>query len=121
MVMDVLIRCTHRLGYDNQALHRQAETLTRGIIASIPYFLAADLEQYVEAIRDNRQVIIGRPVGGLLLLHPLYVATKCSIVSPSPQGYFTKCLSWIGHNMGIGQAKLLTKVSASNTREIVDS
>lgn len=46
----------------------------------------------------------GKPVGGLFLLHPLWVMTVSFVVSPEMQASARHCLAWIGTNMGIGQA-----------------
>lgn len=85
--------------YHNQRYNR---------VDSIPPHNVHDYEQMIRS--SNGSPHTGRAVGGLLLLHPLFVLATCSIV-PSPiHTYVTKCLAWIGENMGIGQAKLMSKV-----------
>jgi len=51
----------------------------------------------------------GRPVGGLLLMHPIYVASTLLIVPQHMREYMKECLEWIGMHMGIGQASLFAK------------
>lgn len=116
MLLDILIRLASRItgAVQNDAVTRwvrQAHILINDIIASIPYHLADNVHDYERTIRwSNSSPRIGRAVGGLLLLHPLFVLATCSIV-PSPiHTYVTKCLAWIGKNMGIGQATLMSKV-----------
>lgn len=48
-----------------------------------------------------------RIVGGLLLLHPLYVIARCTTVAGSDREYFVRTLRWIGSEMGISQATVL--------------
>jgi len=53
---------------------------------------------------------VGKPVGGLLLMHPLYVVTQMSIVSEDMKQYARRTLEWIGEEMGIGEAIVLANV-----------
>ena len=52
--------------------------------------------------KENAATILspGRPVGGLLLMHPIYVASKLSIVLQQTREYMTDCLEWIAKHMG---------------------
>ncbi|KAL2847843.1 hypothetical protein BJY01DRAFT_163826 [Aspergillus pseudoustus] len=96
----------------------KASGLVKDILASIPYHLAKDLSAVdmssstTSGLRTSPTPApgVGRPVGGLLLLHPLYVLSSCTIVPPSVQMYVRKCLAWIGEHMGIGQATVMSKV-----------
>ncbi len=56
----------------------------------------------------------GRSVGGLLLMHTIYVASNLSIVPQQIRLYLKDCLEWIGMYMGIGQASLFAKVRISD-------
>jgi hypothetical protein len=85
-------------------LQRDARALAIDIAASVPFHLTS--RPYVAPNVHSP----GRPVGGLLLLHPLYVASTLHIVPQELQNYFRRCLAWIGNNMAIGQASLLAKV-----------
>ena len=81
------------------------------LVASIPFHLAEDLQVFLQdESAAARKIKPGKSVGGLLLLHPLCIASKLSIVPPRLQDYTRECLEWIATNMGIGQASLLTKV-----------
>lgn len=119
MLLDILIRLVSRIGGFRQTdtvtrWEQQANILIDDIIASVPYHLTDSPHNYQQAIRSpSSSPGIGRSVGGLLLLHPLYVLSTCSIV-PSPiHTYATKCLAWIGQYMGIGQGTLMSKVLLS--------
>ena len=54
---------------------------------------------------------VGRSAGGLLLMHPMNVVAKMSIVSPELQNYARDIMSWIAQEMGIGEASVLSDVS----------
>lgn len=117
MLLDFLIRLASRIGGSIQTdtvtrCKQQADILINDIIASIPYHLTNNLHNYQKAIRSpSSSPAIGRSVGGLLLLHPLYVLSTCSIVPPPIHTYAMKCLSWIGQYMGIRQGTLMSKVT----------
>lgn len=85
-------------------LQRDARALAIDIAASVPFHLTSR-PYAVPAVESP-----GQPVGGLLLLHPLYVASTLHIVPQELRIYFRRCLAWIGSNMAIGQASLLAKV-----------
>ncbi|KAL3482776.1 hypothetical protein BJX62DRAFT_231450 [Aspergillus germanicus] len=88
---------------------KKASGLVDDILASIPYHLANDLSAWPSHITN---ISTGRrpPMGGLLLFHPLYVLSSCTIVPPSVQMHVRKCLAWIGEHMGIGQATVMSKL-----------
>lgn len=115
MLLDILVRCTRRLPTvdegDILALQQRADMLVAAIVASIPYHLAQDPMAFIGAMERRDGVCPARPVGGLLLLHPLFVTVHCSLVSTPLKAYFRRCLCWIGQHMGIGQATLLSEVS----------
>ncbi|KAL3476659.1 putative C6 transcription factor [Aspergillus californicus] len=88
--------------YDAQ---KQAEDL----IASVLYHFTEDIQVF---LRDKTTTPNpGRPAGGLLLMHPLYVLSRLPIIPIEMKEYLKKCLMWIGSHMGIGQASLLAKSS----------
>lgn len=99
------------------AFEKRATSLSADIMASIPFHLAGNLEGYLQLV-DNGVPLIppGRPVGGLLLLHPLYAAARCTVIPRAHRVYFMDTLAWIGQNMGIGQATLL----ANNLRPSIE-
>lgn len=85
--------------------------LADDIVASIPYHLTSNLHDYLRAIASQKGTPgIGRCVGGLLLLHPLYVLSTSSVLHPAMKTYVKRCLAWIGEYMGIGQGTLMSKV-----------
>ncbi|KAF2792378.1 hypothetical protein K505DRAFT_246780 [Melanomma pulvis-pyrius CBS 109.77] len=84
------------------------------MLATIPYHLVNNLPAFVSLLSNEAQITEpGRYLGGLLLMHPLYVVSEIPFLSEPTRVYIRKCLAWIGSNMGIGQATLL-----ANTRDI---
>ena len=93
--------------------HQDVLRLIEDIISSIPFHLAEDLQAFLRGLeKDDASTAMkpGRHVGGLLLMHPLYVASKLPIVLQQMREYLSDCLEWIATNMGIGQASLFAKV-----------
>lgn len=98
---------------DHRRAQAEAQELVESIVASIPYHVLEDPEALLlQAGRCADQFKPGRPVAGLLLMHPLYVTSMLPVVSPPLCAHLRECLGWIGQNMGIGQATLLSKVSS---------
>lgn len=92
----------------------KAQLLADAIVASIPYHLTSNLQDYFSMITSKKGALeIGHSVGGLLLLHPLYVLSTSSILNTQMRSYVKGCLAWIGQYMGIGQGTLMSKVIAS--------
>lgn len=114
MMLDIMLRCLSRLQEKDTYGQRQAEAtaLAYDIMASIPFHVADNVESIAEQ-GGLREVTVnpGRAVGGLLLMHPLYVAANLSIVPPYLQCQMRECLAWIGENMGIGQATVFSEVT----------
>jgi hypothetical protein len=119
MLLEALIRTASHI----EPVH-YADTITKwthktrlladDIVASIPYHLASNPHDYLRAITSQKGTPdIGRCVGGLLLLHPLYVLSTSSILLPPTKSYVKRCLAWIGQYMGIGQGTLMSKVNGS--------
>jgi len=115
MLLDIMLRCLSRLQEKDAYGQKKAEAnaLANDIMASIPFHVADN----VESIADQGSVTAakvnpGKAVGGLLLMHPLYVAANLSIVPPHLQLQMRECLTWIGEHMGIGQATVFSKVSS---------
>ncbi|KAL3459651.1 hypothetical protein BJX64DRAFT_264482 [Aspergillus heterothallicus] len=90
------------------------------LIASIPYFLAEDVQAFLRQTGTKAISNPGRTAGGLLLMHPLYILTELPTVLPELREYFKRCLEWIGERMGIGQASLFSK-DESISKEYVTS
>jgi hypothetical protein len=108
--------CHHRINISlpqqeiDNLLYDEIEEHIEGIVSSIPYFLAADLQDFLENAQKGTSIVPGRPVSGLLLMHTLYVLSAMSMVKPKLKVYLRDCLDWIGDHMGISQATLLSKV-----------
>jgi hypothetical protein len=115
-----LILKLSKLFDDNQEHTRHQKDglhLAEDIIASIPYHLAEDLQVFLKDGGKHKETMNpGRPVGGLLLMHPIYVASTLLIVPQQMREYMKDCLAWIGTNMGIGQASIFAKVRFSLTK-----
>ena len=108
--IDILIRLARALGRKGviSSYEERAKALSAHIKASVPYHLAANLDEYIHLINTGvSNIPPNRPVGGLLLLHPLYAAARCTAIPHSDRLYHINCLAWIGSQMGIGQATLL--------------
>lgn len=117
-LIDLILTLSKRLNdNDNQdhscqKLNQDAVSLTEDFIASIPYHLTEDLQAFLRDKEFKAEITSpGRPVGGLLLMHPAYVMSKLSIVPSQLQDYIRNCLAWIEGHMGIGQAGLFARVS----------
>jgi hypothetical protein len=88
-----------------------ANLVVEDMLASIPYHLADNLQVFLSH-SDSEQEITnpGRILGGLLLMHPLYVTSQMAFLPATMREYMQRCLIWIGEHMGIGQATVLAKV-----------
>lgn len=112
LLLSLVLKLSKLLNDDlNTSRHQQdALIVLDDILASIPYHLAEDLDGIVRCGSKDKSFEPGRPVGGLLLMHPIYIASTLSIVPPDVREYLKDCLSWIGKHMGICQASLFAKV-----------
>jgi hypothetical protein len=117
LVLNVINSCDRRInGYSNNliveaAIHEEVANFTEGIVSSIPYLLTADLQAFVKnAAAGSPPLVPGRPVGGLLSMHTLYVLSTLPMTDRKLKVYIKACLAWIGTCMGVGQAALLSKV-----------
>jgi hypothetical protein len=119
MVLDVKFRCLLRLGsaHDQSQGQMDAERVAEEMAASVPYHLTTDLQVYLQQIRAGLQhTVPGRPIGGLLMIHPLHVAANCTAVSRPLRDYMRSRLAWIGKMMGIGQANVITNVNVTQKK-----
>ncbi|KAM5354515.1 hypothetical protein ACJ41O_001162 [Fusarium nematophilum] len=110
--MDVIVRLARILSRTETIpeYEERASVLVTDMKASIPYHLSADVEEYFRLADAGAPFIPpNRPVGGLLLLHPLYAAARCTITPLADRMHFGETLRWIGEYMGIGQATLLVE------------
>jgi hypothetical protein len=113
MIIDLILNLSKRL--EDKELHLQehenVRELVEATVASVPYHLTANPQIFTQQPgKGSGTVSPGRPIGGLLLMHPTYVISRLSVVSPQMQAYMRECLAWIGIHMGIGQAILFAKV-----------
>jgi hypothetical protein len=121
MVLNVIVRCQWAIAHLPQDaeidpfIWEEAQKLTLDIVASIPYFLAENAQvfsnQTLASDMTSKAMIPGPSVGGLLSMHTLYMVSKLSVVNPVLKDYLKDCLAWIGRNMGIGQATMLSEVN----------
>ncbi|KAK9369215.1 hypothetical protein V1509DRAFT_515848 [Lipomyces kononenkoae] len=111
-ILNNIVRCLKRLehgrSYHEEML--QVDELISDQLAAIPFHLTANVRSFAQQLNDNQDPIIvrGRSIGGLLIMHPLYVTSHLSVVNPRIQAQVKDCLAWIGTNMGIGEAKMLS-------------
>lgn len=115
LLIDLIVKLSKILNdSDNQNReHEAAVRLVEDIVSSIPFHLEESLQVFLRDMgNENIKAVInpGRSVGGLLLMHPIYIASKLSIVPQQMREYLEVCLDWIATYMGIGQASLLAKV-----------
>ena len=109
----LIIKVSDALGEnDTCAEHiRTANDIVENMIASIPYHLTDNLQVFLSQLSKKSEITDpGKYLGGLLLMHPLYVASEMPFVHARMRDYTRKCLAWIGSNMGFGQATLLANV-----------
>lgn len=106
-----LFICKDLAPVDRDIIH-----LVEDVLASIPYHLTEDAHWFVRNGQTNTQITHpGKPVGGLLLMHPLYLISTLASIPQGVREYIKNCLSWIGLHMGIGQATVFAKVSNMNS------
>ena len=85
-----------------------AKNMAKDILASIPYHLTDNLQVFLNEGREITKR--GRSLGGLLLMHPLYIASEMPFLPEEIRANIRRCLLWIGENMGVGQAVMLARV-----------
>ncbi|KAL6916590.1 hypothetical protein FSST1_008085 [Fusarium sambucinum] len=86
------------------------ESLVAGLKASIPYHLCRNVEEYIKNVNEGiADLQINQLSGGLLLFHHLYSIGRCTIVDASTRQYLANVLKWIGIEMGIGNATVLSE------------
>lgn len=112
LLLDIILALSDALndGEDHGRERSEAARLVEDIVASIPYHLTDDLRSFIDG-GEERELKPGRAVGGLLLMHPVFVASRVGTVDAEMREYLQKCLVWIAENMGIGQAARFAKVS----------
>lgn len=90
----------------------KADHVAEQIAASVPYHLTDNLYGFLHQDVEKAEIEhSGKSLGGLLLMHPLYIAAQMQFISPKMRQYMQRCLVWIGQDMGIGQALVLATTS----------
>lgn len=112
LLLDIILALSDALndGEDHGRERSEAARLVEDIVASIPYHLTDDLRSFIDG-GEEWELKPGRAVGGLLLMHPVFVASRVGTVDAKMREYLQECLAWIAENMGIGQAARFAKVS----------
>ncbi|KAF2705552.1 putative C6 transcription factor [Pleomassaria siparia CBS 279.74] len=110
LLLALISKVSNNLG---ETLHtasvvEKANLIASDMLASVPYHLTDNLQAFVSELSNGAEITeTGRCLGGLLLMHPLYVASELPFVEDRKREYMRDCLGWIGTNMGIGQASFL--------------
>ncbi|RDL35209.1 uncharacterized protein BP5553_07140 [Venustampulla echinocandica] len=114
LLVALIIELSNSLAeYDSCTDHiRTANRIAQDMVASVPYHLADNLQVFLNEKETSGGITDpGRFLGGLLLMHPLYVVSKMPFLSETLRKYFRSCLLWIGSEMGVGQATLFANAS----------
>lgn len=114
ILLSLIIKLSAILGKKENCIEfiSAGNCILEDMLASIPYHLINNLPAFVSLLSNETEITEpGRYLGGLLLMHPLYVVSEIPFVPEPARDYMRKCLAWIGSNMGIGQATLLANVS----------
>ena len=73
----------------------EADRLFDDFSASIPFHLTEDLPSYLKDGGEQSVLQdLGKSLGGLLLMHPLYVLSQLDIVQPQTRQRMRDCLAW---------------------------
>lgn len=95
---------------------QEAQALASNIAGSIPFYLAENIETFFNQAlvpgTTSHAMTPGPSVGGLLSMHTMYLLAKLAVVDPELREYLKDCLVWVGRNMGIGQATMLSEVKS---------
>ena len=111
LLLDMIFRLSEVLNDNDSHVSEQQDALrlVEDIVASIPFHLAKNLRVFLRDTQDEnaaaRKIKPGKLVGGLLLLHPLCIASKVSIVPPRLQDYNIECVEWIATNSGLDKRR----------------
>ncbi|PYI01580.1 putative C6 transcription factor [Aspergillus sclerotiicarbonarius CBS 121057] len=107
-------------GRDHTREKTDVERLCKELLSSIPYHLTDCLPDFLRDMERVSEIQTpGRAIGGLLLMHPIYVLCQLSIVPLEIREYLTRCLEWIGRNIGVGQASLLAKSKEPQVHDLL--
>jgi hypothetical protein len=81
------------------------------MLASVPYHLVENPQVFLISTEITNPDL-GRILGGLLLVHPLYlyVTSQMRFLDKTMREYMLRCLAWIGEYMWIRQTTVLVNV-----------
>lgn len=126
LVLNVIARCQ---GFTQDTeidplIWEEAQKLALKMVASIPYFLSENVQVFADqslasGATSSQAITPGPSVGGLLIMHTLYMVSKLSVLDPMLKIYLKDCLAWIGRNMGIGQATMLAEDTSMNRSDYI--
>lgn len=125
LVIDIIMNCYNRIctfpehEEIDAAIYVEIEELIRGLLLSIPFVLSSDVQKFHQNAATRAPLIPGRPIGGLMLTHTLYVLSVLPIIDQKIQGYLRECMAWIGHHMKIGQAVILSNCATDDLFDYV--
>ena len=112
LLMSLMSTLSVDLGNRNESHANYASSIevdTQKILSSVPYHLADNLYDFIK--EGEREISDpGKALGGVLIMYPLFVASKSTYLPEETRCYLRRCLSWIAFNMGIGQAEVLAQV-----------
>lgn len=118
LLLILLAELSESSGNDSKIGNEYAVTTSGQVmeemIASIPYHLADNLQAFLAEPGTRSEIgDSGKHLGGLLLMHPVYVASQVPFAPVEVRLYMLRTLRWIGSQMGIGLASLMADVSMS--------
>ena len=127
LLLDLVLKLSTILNdsHENRSGYQDTLRLVEDMASSIPFHLAEDIQVFLRGLENGNAmgkknalatINPGRPVGGLLLMHPLYVVSKLPIVPQQSREYLGDCLEWIAKHMAIGQASIFAKVRSLNLK-----
>ncbi|KAF2810506.1 uncharacterized protein BDZ99DRAFT_313898 [Mytilinidion resinicola] len=123
MIIDVIFSCASKLNMRNsfQPQVSTAQDLVDDIAASLCFHLCADVPDLVRNAESGAPFCVtpGKSLGGLLLMHPLFIASGLSITKVQQRRNMREALVWIADHMGIGQAQSLLKTPQEFPNETV--
>ncbi|KAH7419723.1 hypothetical protein BKA64DRAFT_699747 [Cadophora sp. MPI-SDFR-AT-0126] len=103
----------------NPSIYTEIDDLITGLISSIPSVLSSDIRAFIQNAATRAPLIPGRPIGGLMLTHTLYVLSVLPIIDSKIQVYLRECMAWIGEYMKIGQAVILSRCATDDLFDYV--
>lgn len=90
-----------RINYEEQIC--SAVEIAEGIFSSVPYHLTDNLQSFLSDSSTSSEITNpGKSLGGLLLMHPLYIISELPFLPEQMRKYSRQCFKWISLNMGFG-------------------